>query len=116
MPAHGKLTVRDRTEIFVNVRDAAQQIIKGKGATNYAIGLAGSRIIEAVLKDERRVLPVSSLLDGYHGISDICLSVPTVVGRGGAERQLEVPMSDDELVSLRRSAEALQGVARRFGL
>ncbi len=71
--------------------DSAYRIIEGKGATNYAIALAGSRIIEAVLKDERRVLPVSSLLDGYHGISDVCLSVPTVVGRGGAERQLEVP-------------------------
>ena len=63
-----------------------------------------------------RECSVSSLLDGYHGIRDICLSVPTVVGRGGAERQLEIPMSDDEIASLRRSAEALQSVAGRFGL
>ena len=63
--------------------DSAYRIIAGKGATNYAVALAGSRIIEAVLKDERRVLPVSSLLDDYYGISDVCLSVPAVVGRGG---------------------------------
>ncbi|WP_298459669.1 L-lactate dehydrogenase [uncultured Cellulomonas sp.] len=112
----GPLTAEVRDTMTREVIDSAYRIIEGKGATNYAIALAGSRIIEAVLKDERRVLPVSSLLDGYHGISDICLSVPTVVGRRGAERRLEVPMSDDELVSLRRSAEALQAVARRFGL
>ena len=112
----GPLTPEVRDTMTREVIDSAYRIIAGKGATNYAIALAGSRIIEAVLKDERRVLPVSTLLDGYHGISDICLSVPTVVGRGGAQRQLEIPMSDDELVSLRRSAEALQGVARRFGL
>ncbi len=112
----GPLTAEVREAMTREVIDSAYRIIAGKGATNYAIALAGSRIIEAVLKDERRVLPVSSLLTGYHGISDICLSVPTVVGRGGAERQLEVPMSDDELVSLRHSAQALQGVARRFGL
>ncbi len=112
----GPLTADVRASMTREVIESAYRIIAGKGATNYAIALAGSRIIEAVLKDERRVLPVSSLLTGSHGISDICLSVPTVVGRGGAERQLEVPMSDDELVSLRHSAQALQAVARRFGL
>jgi L-lactate dehydrogenase len=112
----GPLSPEVRESMTREVIDSAYRIIAGKGATNYAIALAGSRIVEAVLKDERRVLPVSSRLDGYHGISDICLSVPTVVGRGGAERQLEVPMSDDELASLRHSAESLQAVARRFGL
>src|ERR687897_294965 len=57
---HGKLSVRDRTEIFQNVKNAAYQIIQGKGATNYAIGLATARILEAVLHDESRILPVSS--------------------------------------------------------
>ena len=112
----GPLTPEVRESMTREVIDSAYRIIAGKGATNYAIALAGSRIIEAVLRDERRVLPVSTLLDGYHGISDICLSVPTVVGRGGAERQLEIPMSEDEQASLRHSAEALQSVAQRFGL
>ena len=112
----GPLTAEVRETMTREVIDSAYRIIAGKGATNYAIALAGSRIIEAVLRDERRVLPVSTLLDGYYGLSDICLSVPTVVGRGGAERQLEVPMSDDEKANLRRSADALRGVAQRFGL
>ncbi|GHS86542.1 Rossmann-fold NAD(P)-binding domain-containing protein [Cellulomonas hominis] len=110
------LTAEVREQIAREVVDSAYRIIAGKGATNYAVGLAGSRIIEAIMKDERRILPVSSLLDHYQGISDVCLSVPTVVGRSGVQDRLEVPMSADELAGLRRSAESLRAVARRFGL
>lgn len=112
----GPLTEEVRERIAREVVESAYRIIEGKGATNYAVALAGSRIIEAVLKDEQRILPVSSLLEGYHGISDVCLSVPTLVGGQGVGERLEVPMSADELAGLRRSAEALKVVARRFGL
>lgn len=112
----GRLAEKDRERIAREVVTSAYRIIAGKGATNYAVGLAGSRIIEAVLGDEGRVLPVSSLLDGYLGIDDVCLSVPCVVGREGVRTPLEVSMSDAELAGLRRSAEALRGVARQLGL
>src|SRR5690606_31795852 len=112
----GPLTREVRDRIAHEVVRSAYRIIEGKGATNYAVGLATTRIIEAVLNDERRVLPVSRLLDGYHGQSDVCLSVPTVVGRGGAEAQVEVPMSADELSDLRNSSKALRTVARELGL
>ena len=105
-----------RDDITKEVISSAYKIIAGKGATNYAIGLAGSRIIEAVISDEHRVLPVSSLLTDYHGVSDVALSVPTVVGRDGVLEKLQLPMSNDELLDLRRSADALRAVARRFGL
>jgi L-lactate dehydrogenase len=105
-----------RDRIAFEVVNSADKIIAGKGATNYAVALAASRIIEAVLGDENSVLPVSSLLTDYHGISNVCLSVPAVVGRDGVVDQLEVPMSPDELAGLRRSAEALASVAKRFGL
>ena len=114
--AGGPLTREVRDRITHEVVRSAYKIIEGKGATNYAVGLATTRIIEAVLKDERRVLPVSRLLDGYHGESEVCLSVPTVVGREGASEQLEVPLSIDELSDLRRSGEALRQVARTLGL
>lgn len=104
-----------REEIANEVVGSAYRIIEGKGATNYAVALAGSRIIEAVLKDEGRVLPVSSLLDDYYGISDVCLSVPTIIGAHGVGKQLPVPLSDDELAGLRTSADAVRAVARRFG-
>ena len=112
---HGRLTVRDRTEIFQDVKTAAQQIIAGKGATNYAIGLASARILEAILYDENRVLPVSSLVSGYHGIDDVCLSVPCIVSRAGVGPVLEVPLNEAEIAGLRNSAEAIRGVIRSVG-
>lgn len=115
LDGHVPLTGQVRDSIAREVVESAYRIIEGKGATNYAVALAGSRIIEAILKDEHRILPVSSLLQGYHGINDVCLSVPSVVGREGVGERLEVPMSADELAGLRRSAESLRAVARRFG-
>jgi len=112
---YGPLTLQVRDRIAREVVQSAYRIIEGKGATNYAIALAGSRIIEAILKDERRILPVSSLLDDYYGISDVCLSVPALVGASGVSERLRVPMSSDELAGLRASAVAVREVARSFG-
>jgi L-lactate dehydrogenase len=115
VPAHGKLTVRDRSDIFVNVRDAAQQIIAGKGATNFAIGLATARILESILNDENRVLPVSSLLTNYHGIDDVCLSVPCIVNAKGVEVALDFPMNEAESAGLRASAERIREAIKSLG-
>lgn len=104
-----------REEIAHEVVNSAYRIIEGKGATNYAVGLAGTRIIEAVLNNEHSILPVSSLLDDYFGISDVCLSVPSIVGRRGVYDQLQVPLADAEYDGLKRSADKLRAVARQFG-
>lgn len=112
----GRLGPDDRERIAEEVVNSAYRIIAGKGATNYAVALAGSRIIEAVLNDENRVLPVSSLLQDYRGISDVCLSIPSVVGRTGVGARLDIALADEELAGLRRSADALRDVARQFGL
>jgi L-lactate dehydrogenase len=112
---HGKLSVRDRTEIFQDVKTAAYQIIQGKGATNYAIGLATARILEAILHDENRILPVSSLLTDYRGISDVCLSLPCIVNRRGVETPLPIPLNEAELAGLRNSAETIRNAIRSLG-
>lgn len=112
---HGKLTVRERTEIFQSVKEAAYHIIQGKGATNLAIGLATARILEAILRDENRVLPVSSLLEDWHGIKDVCLSVPCVVGRGGVGPALPVPLSPNEEAGLRNSADVVRATIAATG-
>src|SRR5438067_174473 len=113
VPRHGKLSVRDRTEIFQNVKTAAQQIIQGKGATSYAIGLAAAKILEGLLHDENRILPVSSLLKDYQGIDDVCLSVPSIVNRGGVEQALAIKMNDAELGGLRNSAEQIKSAIKQ---
>jgi L-lactate dehydrogenase len=112
---HGKLTVRDRSEIFENVKTAAQQVIQGKGATNYAVGLATAKILEALLHDENRILPVSSLLKDYQGMDDVCLSVPSIVNRMGMEQALPIKLNDAELAGLRNSAEQIREAIRAVG-
>jgi L-lactate dehydrogenase len=115
-PGQKPLDADTRATMAEQVVRAAETIIRGKGATNYAIGLSTARIIEAMLHDEGRILPVSSLLDGQYGITDVCLSLPTVVDREGIRNVLVPPITDDELAALRRSADTVRGVARSLGL
>ncbi len=97
-----------------SVKGAAARVIAGKGATNFAIGLSGARIVEAIVHDEGVVLPVSSMLEGYRGISGVALSVPTIIGSSGIIRLLEVPMDDDEIEHLQASAEILEVALRNL--
>ena len=112
---HGKLTAADKDEILHNVKDAAYQVIQGKGATNYAIGLAVANILEALLHDEHRVLPLSGLLHGFHGLDDVCLSLPRIVGRNGIEAPLPIPKTVDEEAGLLDSADRIRAVVRGLG-
>ncbi len=105
-----------RARILERVVTSAYEIIAGKGATSLAIGLAVSRILEAVLNDEHRVLPVTSRLDGVHGLSDVCLSMPSVVGRSGVEAVLATPLSPQEREQLAASAATVRASARSLGL
>jgi L-lactate dehydrogenase len=115
VPQHGRLTVRDRAEIFTGVKTAAEQIIRGKGATNFAIGLAAANILESVLDDSNAVLPVSSLLENFRGLSDVCLSMPSIVSRGGVELPLGVPMNAAEEAGLANSAAMVKASIRALG-
>jgi L-lactate dehydrogenase len=94
--------------IFEATRDAAYQIIDRKGATYYAVAAGLVRIVEAVLRDQKTVLSVSSLIRDYYGIDDIYLSVPAIVGRGGIEHTLRLGLSAEEASGLRRSADVLR--------
>ena len=105
----------ERRRLLDDVRRAAYTIIEGKGATNFAIGVVAARVIEAVARNERRVLPVTSYLTDWLGIGDVCMSVPTIVGRGGVEAHLEVPVDDAELSALRASADAIRGACAAAG-
>jgi L-lactate dehydrogenase len=116
VPGRSPLDEATRDDIVRRVIGAAGEIIRGKGATNYAVGLAAARVIEAVLYDQRQVLPVSSLLDGQAGIHDVCLSLPSVVDRLGVDTVLPGPLSAEEAEGLRRSADTVRGVIKSLGL
>ena len=87
---------------------AAYKIIEGKGATNYAIGLTGARLAEALLGANRSILPLSSVIDDVHGVKNVALSMPCIVSREGIEGAVPVPMSDGEITKLHASAERLK--------
>jgi L-lactate dehydrogenase len=107
--AHGIVfTDADRDSITDRVCRAAYEIIERKGATYYAIGGGLLRIVEAILRDQRTVLSVSSRISDFYGIDDVCLSLPTIVGAGGVETVLRVGLSSSEAAALRRSAEVLR--------
>lgn len=95
-------------DMFEEVRNSAYKIIESKGATYYAIAQAVLRIAESIVRDEKSVLPVSTLVDGHYGLHDVCLGVPTIVGRGGAEKVLDVPLAKDELEKLHASAKVIR--------
>ena len=115
LPGHAPLDAAKREEIHQEVKNAAYKIIEGKGATNYAIGMSGVDIIESILHDTHRILPVSSLLDDFHGINGVCMSVPSILDRHGVNTHINTPLSDAELASLKRSAETLKETAAKFG-
>lgn len=98
----------EQDRILKEVRSSAYHIIDYKGATNFAIGLALVRIVGAVLRNQRTVLTISTLLTGEYGVEDVCLSVPAVISRAGVERIMEGELSAEERKSLSRSASILQ--------
>ena len=94
--------------IALRVRNAAYEVIRRKGATNFAIAASLTRIIEAIVRDESSVLTVSTLVQGEYGLRDVCLSLPAIVGREGVQRVLPVPLAPEEVAALQRSAEAIR--------
>jgi L-lactate dehydrogenase len=105
-----------KDELFQNVRDAAYHVIERKGATFYAVGLAVASIVESILRDQHSILPVSSVMQGQYDLEDVCLSLPTILGRDGVVQVLDLPLDEAEIAGLRQSAEVLKDVSRSVGV
>lgn len=95
-------------EMLENIRQAAPEIVKRKGNTSYAIGLCVRRICEAILRDERMALPVSTLLRGEYGINGVYLGTPCIVGKNGVELVIELELDKKEKAGLLKSADVLR--------
>jgi len=105
-----------KEELYNNTKNAAYEIIEKKGATYYAIALAVRRIVECIIGNENSILTISSYFQGEYGIDDICLSVPTIVNSNGADKILELPFSDNEIQSLKNSAEKMKELVRELNI
>jgi L-lactate dehydrogenase len=98
----------DKKQIVQKVRDSAYHIINYKGATYFAVGLALTRIVGAILQQQRSLLTTSIYLKGEYGIDDICMSVPCTISSGGVQQILEADLADEELEGLKRSGSVLR--------
>lgn len=97
-------------EIFDRVKNAGYEILKLKGYTSYAIGLATTEIVKAILHGQDRILTVSSLVNDFYGISDVCLSLPSVVNQKGVIKRVNITLSDKEQQQLIHSAKVLHDI------
>ncbi len=95
-------------DMFEEVRTSAYKIIESKGATYYAVAEAVERIVESIVRNEESILPVSTLVEGHYGLHDICLGVPSIIGKNGVSSVLDMPLSDAEYSALHASAAALR--------
>ena len=97
-------------EIAQGVKNSAYKIIEKKKATYYGVAMAVRRICEAIIRDEKSVLPVSSIQHDTYGIEGVTLSMPAIVGKNGIEKQLAIKLNEKEQEALKKSAEALKEV------
>jgi L-lactate dehydrogenase len=95
-------------QIFVQTRNAADEIIQRKKATYYAIGLGLLFIVEAIIRNQHTVMTVSSPLSGEYGVDGISISMPAIVGRRGVEEVICLPLSEAELRAFQASAQTLK--------
>jgi len=109
-------TKTELDEIFEKVKNSAYQIIQAKGATNYSIALALVKITRSIVRNENSILPVSTLISNYYGISDVCISIPSLVNRRGVEKYIHLELSDHEQELFIQSANTLKKFITLFDL
>lgn len=97
-------------EIAENVKNSAYEIIAKKKATYYGIAMSVKRICEAIVRDEKSILPVSGMMHGEYGINDVVLSMPAIVGKDGIETKVPILLNDAEKEKLTASAGTLKGI------
>lgn len=105
MPEYDEQKAR---QAFEHSKNAAYQIIQSKGSTYYAIATVILRVMHAIFKDAKTVLPVSTMVNGYYDIQDVALSLPCIIGARGVEKQLQIQLSPDEVLQLQHSAEVIR--------
>ncbi len=99
-------------QLAESVKNSAYEIIEKKHATYYGIAMAVRRICEAIVRDEKSILPISAMMHGEYGLRDVALSMPAIVGKDGIEGHVPIRLSEAEQAQLTASAEVLSGVIR----
>lgn len=113
---HSYTDEKELLDTFDKVKNAAYEIIDKKGATFYGIGMALTRIVEAIINDQNSVFSTSSYLDGEYGLNDIYIGVPSVIGKDGVKWVLEVPLTDTEDERMKESAKTLKEIIKKSNI
>ena len=92
-------------QMIQDTKNVAAKIIELKGATVHAPGNAISAMIESIIHDKKRIIPVSTYLNGEYGHSDVCIGVPAVIGRKGIEKIITLNLNEEEKVVMNAAAE-----------
>lgn len=100
-------------DVFDETKKAGATIIKLKGGSSFAVGLSIREVVQALALDSRRLLPVSTLQGGLYDVCDVCLSVPTIVGVGGARQQVELALTTKERLGIQNSARVLREIVEQ---
>jgi L-lactate dehydrogenase len=95
-------------ELFTQVTEAGFEVYRLKGYTDHAIATATCMVIEAIVFDQNRTMPLASRFQEWMGVTDNCFSIPVVVGRGGITRHLHPDMDTEERASLQKAAAAIK--------
>lgn len=99
-----------QNRIADDVKNSAYEIIARKKATYYGIAMSVKRICEAIVRDEKSILPISSMMHGEYGIDGIALSMPAIIGRNGVETHVPIQLDENETVKLQESAQTLKDI------
>ena len=105
-----------KANIENQVKQTAFDVWKMKGPNCYSVADAIKVVAEAILRNERRILPVSSVLHGEYGLSDVSLSLPSIIGKNGIEKVLAVDLNDNELMKLQTSASLMKSFIQQLNL
>lgn len=109
-----KLMSADRVEALVErTRKGGGEIVQllKTGSAYYAPGASAARMAQAIIRDEKQLLPCATSLEGQYGLTDVCIGVPVVLGKGGVERIIELDLTDAQSAELHKSAgEVRQGI------
>ena len=100
----------------LKVKNSAYEIIEKKRATYYGVAMAVKRICEVIIRDEKSILPISSMMHGNFGVDNVVLSMPAVVGADGLEELVPIALSEKESADLRKSADTLRGILDECGI
>ncbi len=113
---HTHCSMTSLQKLFDDVKMSAYKIIEAKGATYYAIAESIRRIVSAIMRDENTILPLSTLASGHYGLDDVCLGLPCIIGANGIKQVLEIPLDDNELSLLVKSANKLKNLAHSLDI